>query len=42
MTVLLELGLLPPVLRFFLGVALILLTTGAAVLLLHWIGKGEE
>lgn len=38
----LELGLLAPLVRFFLGVFLILLTTGVSVLILHWLGKGEE
>ncbi|HET7478403.1 MAG TPA: hypothetical protein VFJ72_02680 [Rubrobacteraceae bacterium] len=38
----LELSLLPPLVRFFLGFFLILLTTGVAVLILHWLVKGEE
>lgn len=42
MTVLLELSLLPPLVRFFLGVVLILLSAGVSVLLLHWIGEGED
>jgi len=34
--------ILPPLVRFFLGVFLILVITAGSVLLLHWIGKGEE
>jgi len=37
-----ELALLPPLLRFFLTVCLILIITGGTVLLLYWIGQGEE
>jgi hypothetical protein len=34
--------LLPPLVRFFMGVFLILVLTGSSVLLMHWLGKGEE
>ena len=34
--------LLPPLVRFFLGFVLILALTGSAVLLMYWLGKGEE
>jgi len=33
---------LPPLVRFFLGFFLILLSTGSAVLVFYWLGKGEE
>ena len=33
---------LPPLVRFFMGLFLILLFTGASVLLFYWLGKGEE
>ena len=36
------LALLPPLVRFFLGFFLILLITGGSVLLLYFLGKGEE
>ncbi len=38
----LEVALLPPLVRFFLGFFLIVATTGSSVLLLYWLGKGEE
>ena len=34
--------LLPPLVRFFLGFFLILVLTGSSVLLMYWLGKGEE
>ena len=37
-----EVALLPPLVRFFLGFFLILVVTGSAVLLVYWLGKGEE
>ena len=37
-----DLALLPPVLRFFIGLALIPTVVVGAALFLHWIGKGEE
>jgi hypothetical protein len=37
-----ELALLPPLLRFFLGLFLVLVITGGSVLLLYWMGQGEE
>ena len=37
-----ELALLPPLLRFFLTLFLILIISGGTVLLLYWIGRGEE
>lgn len=37
-----ELALLPPLLRFFLGFVLVLIITGGSVLVLHWMGQGEE
>ena len=37
-----ELALLPPLVRFFLGLFLILVITGSSVLLLYLLGKGEE
>jgi hypothetical protein len=37
-----ELALLAPLLRFFLAFSLILIITGGTVLLLYWIGQGEE
>lgn len=37
-----ELALLPPLVRFFLGLFLILVITGSSVLLLYFLGKGEE
>jgi hypothetical protein len=37
-----ELSLLPPLVRFFLGFFLILAITGSSVLLLYFLGKGEE
>lgn len=36
------LAILPPLVRFFLGLFAILIVTGGSVLLLYWIGKGEE
>jgi hypothetical protein len=33
---------LPPLVRFFLGLFLILVFTGSSVLLFYWLGKGEE
>ena len=33
---------LPPLVRFFMGLFLILLFTGGSVLLFYWLGKGEE
>lgn len=38
----LEVALLPPLARFFLGVFLILAITAGSVLLMYWLGKGEE
>jgi len=37
-----ELALLPPLVRFFLGFLLILAITASSVLLLYFLGKGEE
>ena len=37
-----ELALLPPLVRFFLGFFLILVITGSSVLLVYFLGKGEE
>ena len=37
-----EIALLPPLLRFFLTFFLILIITGATVILLYWIGQGEK
>jgi hypothetical protein len=37
-----ELALLPPLIRFVLGFFLILAITGSSVLLLYFLGKGEE
>ena len=37
-----EVALLPPLVRFFLGFFLILVVTGSSVLLVYWLGKGEE
>jgi hypothetical protein len=37
-----ELALLPPLVRFFLGFFLILAITASSVLLLYFLGKGEE
>jgi hypothetical protein len=34
--------LLPPLVRFFMGFFLILVLTGSSVLLMYWLGKGEE
>jgi hypothetical protein len=34
--------LLPPLVRFFMGFFLILVFTGSSVLLMYWLGKGEE
>ncbi len=34
--------LLPPLVRFIMGFFLILAFTGSAVLLMYWLGKGEE
>jgi hypothetical protein len=34
--------LLPPLVRFFMGLFLILVLTGGSVLLMYWLGKGEE
>jgi hypothetical protein len=33
---------LPPLVRFFIGFFLILVFTGGSVLLVYWLGKGEE
>ena len=33
---------LPPLVRFFMGFFLILVFTGGAALLMHWLGEGEE
>lgn len=33
---------LPPLVRFFLGLFLILVFTGGSVLVFYWLGKGEE
>jgi len=33
---------LPPLARFFGGFFLILVLTGGSVLLVYWLGKGEE
>lgn len=38
----LEIALLPPLVRFFLGFVLVLVITGGSVLLLYWIARGEE
>jgi len=37
-----EIALLPPLLRFFLGFILVLTITGGSVLLLYWMGQGED
>jgi hypothetical protein len=37
-----EIAVLPPLARFFLGFFLILVLTGSSVLLVYWLGKGEE
>jgi hypothetical protein len=37
-----ELALLPPLVRFFLGFFGVLIITGASVLLLYWMARGEE
>jgi hypothetical protein len=37
-----EVALLPPLVRFFLGFFLVLVVTGSSVLLVYWLGKGEE
>jgi hypothetical protein len=37
-----ELALLPPLVRFFLGFFLILVITASSVLLIYFLGKGEE
>lgn len=37
-----EVALLPPLVRFFLGFLLIVVITGSSVLLVYWLGKGEE
>jgi hypothetical protein len=37
-----ELALLPPLVRFFLTVFLVLIIPSGSVLLLYWIGQGEE
>jgi hypothetical protein len=33
---------LPPLVRFFVGLFLILVFTGGSVLVFYWLGKGEE
>jgi hypothetical protein len=33
---------LPPLVRFFMGLFLILAFTGGSVLVFYWLGKGEE
>jgi len=33
---------LPPLAQFFLGFFLVLLIAGGSVLLIHWLGQGEE
>jgi hypothetical protein len=33
---------LPPLVRFFIGLFLILVFTGGSVLVFYWLGKGEE
>jgi hypothetical protein len=33
---------LPPLVRFFMGLFLILVFTGGSVLVFYWLGKGEE
>jgi hypothetical protein len=38
----LEIALLPPLLRFFLGFFGVLIITGGTVLLLYWMAQGEE
>ena len=38
----LEVALLPGLARFFIGVALVPIIAGGTVLILHWMGKGEE
>jgi hypothetical protein len=42
MIILSEMAVLPPLVRFFLGFFLILVLTGSSVLLVYWLGKGEE
>lgn len=37
-----ELALLPPLLRFFLGLFLALGITGSTAILLYWMARGEE
>jgi hypothetical protein len=37
-----DLAILPPLLRFFLGLFLIIFATAGSVLLVYWLGKGEE
>ena len=37
-----EVALLPPLLRFFLGLFLAFGITGGTVVLLHWMAQGEE
>lgn len=39
---LLEFALLPGLARFFIGLALVPVIAGGTVLILHWMGKGEE
>ena len=34
--------LLPPLVRFFMGFFLIVVFTAGSVLLMYWIGEGEE
>jgi len=34
--------MLPPLPQFFLGFFLVLLITGGSVLLIYWLGLGEE
>ena len=37
-----DVAVLPPLVRFFLGFGLILVATAGSVLLVYWLGKGEE
>jgi len=35
-------GMLPPLTQFFLGFFLVLLIAGGSVLLIYWLGLGED
>ena len=37
-----DVAILPPLIRFFLGFFLIVAATAGSVLLVYWLGKGEE